>query len=147
MFNHEVGKSYLSGTATSASAVEFIKFRRTCADFFLNIECPRQGFHLENLQQIKAHLETHEVYRSTVTGSEHMQGAVENKWQSSLVVSSQKVLRLMEDCHYLILTGHAISNLPQSNTSPRHKIILKYNEIQTDISRTCCLEHASVAHC
>ena len=78
--------------------MDFIRFRRQCADFFLDVELARQGFDLENLALLKKHLKDHEAYISSVAGkAENQEGVVDNKWQSALKVSSQKALRLVED--------------------------------------------------
>lgn len=94
----EVGKNWLQGTATSCSGVEFIKWRKAAADFYLEVELPRQGFNLENLRAIKQHIESHEVYRAYITAKPDGEGIVENKWQAKLNQSSAKAMRLIEAC-------------------------------------------------
>ena len=95
---YEVGKSYLQGSPTAASAVDFIKFRRQAVDFFLEVELARQGFRLEDLQLVKQHLANVEIYRQTVTAKPDADGVVASQWQAGLKVSSIKALKLMEDC-------------------------------------------------
>lgn len=93
----QVGRNYLYGTASSASAVDFIKFRRQAADFFLDVEFARLGFDLQDLKVIKDHLKDHEIYRQSVTSRPDSSESLNNQWQSSLKISGIKVLRLMED--------------------------------------------------
>ena len=76
--------------------MEFIKWRKTAAEFFLDVELPRQGFNLEDLKSIKQHICNHDVYRTYVTAKPDADGAVDNKWQAKLEQSSAKALRLVE---------------------------------------------------
>ncbi|CAJ1437032.1 unnamed protein product [Effrenium voratum] len=101
-----VGKSYLQGSPTAASAVDFIKFRRQAVDFFLEVELARQGFRLEDLQLVKQHLANVEIYRQTVTAKPDADGVVASQWQAGLKVSSIKALKLMED----LLFGNSLNS-------------------------------------
>ncbi|CAJ1392592.1 unnamed protein product, partial [Effrenium voratum] len=65
-----VGKSYLQGSPTAASAVDFIKFRRQAVDFFLEL--------------VKQHLANVEIYRQTVTAKPDADGVVASQWQAGL---------------------------------------------------------------
>lgn len=98
MIGAEVGKNWLQGSPSSCSGVEFIKWRKAAAEFFLDVELPRQGFNLEDLRTIKQNMECHEVYRKYVTAQSDGKGIVENKWQARLAQSSIKAMRLVEAC-------------------------------------------------
>ena len=99
MTNDSLSKTAISGTATQVSTVEMLSYRRTCADYFVDVEMPRRGFAVIDMQSIRLHLESHAIYRSTVTSlQDHEQP--NTAWMAPLQPASMLCLRLLYDMSF-----------------------------------------------
>ncbi|CAE7790570.1 unnamed protein product [Symbiodinium sp. CCMP2592] len=97
--NEGVTQAWLSGSATSASAVEVLKFRKSCAEYFVEFHLPKCGFGVEDLSSLKRKMFTHEDYRKFVTPMA-ADALPDNTWQAQFAKSSLLLMKLLEDVLY-----------------------------------------------
>jgi hypothetical protein len=90
--------SALRGTAHQPSLLDVLKFKRVCADYFLDVEMLKAGFDNVDLQKIRKALASHASYKTMVQvqGMGGVAGQT-TSWIASLKSGSQACLRLLED--------------------------------------------------
>lgn len=92
--NDDITKSALSGSPTTVSLCTLLQFKRQVLTRYLNVDLPKLGVNLGDLDEFRAKLATHATYRAHVRG---MHEAVDTTWKARCCVSSILALDLLED--------------------------------------------------
>ena len=94
--NDSITKVHFSGSANQASSVATYVFRREVLDYYLDIEMPKNGYNVDDLNCLRKPLSSHSCFRRLCQGFEGEPPA-DVTWQAKLKPASLLAFRLLED--------------------------------------------------